>query len=139
MQINFANKTTGKTLDQLKADKIAELNALCQQTIFGNFPYTVNGTIYYFPNDDTAQKNFDKFEIAFKNGYATSPENFTCYDASGKVQRLPFDATSFPGLYVAHLQHIAGNVSLFRDTLEPQVDLATSPDQIKEIVWNSTV
>jgi YHS domain-containing protein len=122
-------------LQFIKNKKILDLDDKCKSTILGNFAYAVDGTTYYFPNDDTAQKNFDKFEIAFRNGYATTPENFTCYDSSGNVCRVPFDATTFPPLYAAHLMTIANNISTFRDDLELKVNAATTVDELNGIQW----
>lgn len=137
MNVTFINKYSGLSLDEVKLAKLDELDKSCNETILGNFAYAVNGTTYYFPNDTTAQSNFDKFYIAFKDGIATSPTNFTCYDAvtNGSVCRVAFDETSFPDLYKAHLNHIAYNVSKFRDTLEPQVNACTTVDQVNAITW----
>jgi hypothetical protein len=123
-------------LKSAKDEKLKELNSKCSQTILGNFPYVVNGITYYFPNDATAQTNFDKFYITFRDGLATSPEKFTCYDTNGNVCRLPFDQSTFPDLYKAHCMHIAMNVSKFRDTLQPQVESATTIDEVNAITWN---
>lgn len=143
-KINWTNAPD--PLRTAKDVKVAELNAACNKTIFSNFLYVVNGVDYYFPNDDTAQKNFDKFYNAFRDGMATFPLKFTCYDTSGKVYRLPFDESTFPELYKAHLGHIANNVSYFRDDLELQVeaisvqdgDIQSAINQVNAIVWDST-
>lgn len=143
MNVTFVDAYSSLSLEDAKNKKIDELDNACNQTILGNFPYSVNGTTYYFSNDDTAQKNFDKFYVAFRDGLATSPENFTCYDVDGNVCRLPFDQTTFPDLYKAHLSHIALNISQFRDNLELQVnaitvqngDVQTAINQVKAIVW----
>lgn len=135
MQINLSTPQSGKTLDQIKSEKVAALDTSCNLTILGNFPFIVNGTLYYFPNDDTAQKNFDKFLLAFSSGLANEPENFTCYDVNGKVCRVAFNAKSYLALYRAHLLHIASNITLFRDYLEPKVDNCASADEVNAINW----
>lgn len=121
-------------LDRKRALKMRELNESCEHTIFGRFVATVRGIQYQFSNDVEAQMNFDKSDRAFDKGRITEV-TWTCYDMQGNVQRLVMDATDFEVVYVAHLQHITGNIARFRDELAPLVHQAQSVEDLGKIKW----
>lgn len=121
-------------LNNVKEKKMDELNGACSESIVGNFSYDYNGVTYYFSNDVSAQANFDKVGRAFDKGMITTI-SWTASDSSGNISRLSFDSTTFESLYSAHLQHIQTNISRFRDTLQPQVESATTVDEVNAITW----
>lgn len=124
-------------IDSVYINKLKELGLACEKTILGYFQSTVNGMVYNFSCDDNAQKNFDKAENAFSKNYLTTMD-WTVYDENWKVVRLTLDATAFEPVYKAHLNHIQGNISKFRDILQPKVDAAYlngDIDGIKAVVW----
>lgn len=122
------------TLDQIKQAKIAQLDAACNEAILGSFNSTVNSVQYSFSNDGEAQKNFDKCARAFDKGYISSIP-WTAYDASDSVTRITLDAAAFEPLYMDHLSHIQSNIAKYRDILQPQVEAATTKEEIDAIQW----
>lgn len=123
-------------LNNVKEQKINELDRACSQAILANFTYQYSdGNTYSFSNDETAQGNFDKVLNAFDKNLATSI-SWTTYDSSNNIVRLTFDSTSFTDLYKAHLNHIQSNISKFRDVLQPQVEACTTVEAVNAIVWS---
>lgn len=114
--------------------KEAELNAMCNKTINGRFPFEIDGTTYRFSNDSEAQDNFDKCARAFDKSLMTEIA-WTAYDSNNQVVRIPINATLFEDMYVAHLNHIQGNISKFRDFLMPLVQAATTIEEIEAVTW----
>jgi YHS domain-containing protein len=121
-------------LKGVKKSKIVELNQSCNKTILGKFSHDVNGVTYYFSNDMEAQANFEKCDRAFEKGRMTELA-WTCYDVDGNVVRLVLTPETFESLYVAHLEHIQNNIAKFRDFLMPQVEGATTVEEIESIQW----
>jgi hypothetical protein len=121
-------------LERLKTSKLNELNEACNRAILGRFSYEINGESFLFSNDLEAQSNFDKADRAFdKQMMSTIP--WTAYNSLGDVVRLDFTAETFPPLYMAHLNHIQGNISRFRDELMPLVESATTIEEVENINW----
>jgi hypothetical protein len=127
--INWINE-----LDRAKEDKIKELNGLCTNTIYGRFTANIDGVNYLFSNDSEAQANFDKCDRAFEKGYMTEIQ-WTAYNEAGEVVRVTINPTNFPAFYMAHLNHIQGNISRFRDELMPLVENATTVEEVENINW----
>lgn len=131
--INWQNAVD--PLVQAKNDKMAELDRACTQTILGTFTFQfTDGNTYTFYNDMIAQSNFDKVYNCFAASLVTSM-SWTAYDSNNNAVRLTFDQPTFMNLYKAHLNHIQGNISQFRDTLQPQVESATTVDAVNAITW----
>jgi len=111
-------------LNNVKSNKIKELDQLCQQEILGKFVFQVNGIDYSFSCDMEAQANFEKVDRAFERQRITEI-GWTCYDPEGKVVRVVVDSEIFEQLYVAHLTHIQSNIAKFRDYLQQIVESVT--------------
>ncbi|QKE72649.1 hypothetical protein HPK19_07445 [Arthrobacter citreus] len=117
-----------------KQRKINELDNFCTQGILDKFTATIDGVQYQFSNSQQAQGNFDKILKAFERGYIQGLK-WTAYDMEGNVVRVPINAQSMETLYVAHLTHIQNSIVKFRDILQPQVEKATTTEQLNLIVW----
>jgi hypothetical protein len=121
-------------LESTKKEKIQELNKMCNMTILGRFTSVVNGAPYQFSNDMEAQANFEKCDRAFDNGRIQEIA-WTVYNSEGQVERVLLDPVTFEGVYLDHLAHIQNNISKFRDFLMPQVEEATTVEEVKQIKW----
>jgi hypothetical protein len=119
-----------------KLNKLDELNKTCNEVIYGKFPYVYDdGNTYFFSCDAEAQSNFDKVDRAFEKNRMTAMP-WTAYDSGGNAVRLIFTKDNFEGLYVAHLNHIQGSISNFRDYLMPMVMECETEDDVNSIGWN---
>ncbi len=127
-------KNDSKIFQEIKDKKIEKLNRMCNETILGRFSFDINGESFLFSNDLEAQSNFDKCDRAFEKGFMTTIA-WTAYNSAGEVVRLDFTAENFPPLYMAHLNHIQGNISRFRDELMPLVEQATTVEEVENINW----
>lgn len=123
-----------KTLNEVKQEKIDELSQQCKISILGRFKSTINGVDYFFSYDTEAQSNFNKAGRAFDKGMITSI-GWTAYDVNNNIIRLTLDATTFEIVFADSLMHINTNIYKFRDVLQPQVESATTIDQVNLIVW----
>jgi YHS domain-containing protein len=126
-------------LDNRKKTKIEELDKACSETILGRFAADINGVTYYFSNDAEAQSNFKDTKILFSDGTIDAIlgglVTWTCYDVNGNVMRVQLNKTQFDNVFIARVKHQNDNVSKFRDTLQPQVENATTVEQIELITW----
>lgn len=123
-------------LEESKTKKILELDIDCNTAILGRFSSSINGVTYYFSNDTEAQANFEKADNAFFRGRMTEI-TWTAYDEEGNVVRLPLDQTTFESVYMNHLIHIQSNISKYRDMLMPQVEQATTIEEVENIMWDT--
>lgn len=123
-----------KAINDVKEKKILELNSACNSTILGRFTQEVNGQVYAFSNDAEAQANFEKADRAFEKGRLTEII-WTAYDTDGNVARIILTSENFESVYMAHLIHIQSNISKYRDVLMPQVEQATTVNEVNSIVW----
>lgn len=121
-------------LELAQQSKIAELDQRCEEAILGRFSVELDGVVYAFSNDREAQANFDKCDNSFARGRITEIP-WTAYDPDGNVRRIVLDAVKFEKVYVAHLEHIQGNIAKFRDFLEPLVVGAAGVDEVNLIQW----
>lgn len=124
----------GIDLDEAKAMKMKELNYRCEKTILGYFKATVDTVEYSFSNDIEAQSNFKDGMWALENNEATTVK-WTCYDVNGNVARLDLDLLKLADVNRARLTHQQTQVSKFRDTLQPQVEVASTIEEVEGIVW----
>lgn len=131
----------GKTTQELRKEKMAELSQRCNQTILGRFAAQVDGVTYYFSNDTEAQSNFKDAKMSFDDGtvdiYMGGSVPWTAYDENGSVFRLRLTRDQFMPVNIARMFHQQNNVSKLRDDLEPKVDAATKPSEVTNITWDS--
>jgi|GEM_PF-4646235 len=122
-----------KTLDELKQNKINQLNVACGEAINGYFQVEVCGGTYQFSYDAEAQSNFKDAKIAFTDGMINSI-SWTAHK-DGKVHRISLNASEFNAVYYAGVQHKQDQISKFRDILQPKVLAATTKEEIDAINW----
>jgi len=128
-------KPSDDLLKEAKKAKIAELDQACSATILQGFDHTINSTSYHFSLSIPAQMNISGTDSMFKDG-ATTSENWTVVNNStGEVERISLDETTFNEVRDIARSVIRDNVSKLRDTLEPQVEDATTVSEVKDIVW----
>jgi hypothetical protein len=127
-------KSVDLELKKAKISKKKELDQACHDTIMGRFPVDLNGTVYEFSCDLEAQSNFMKADRAFEKGRMTTT-GWTAY-LNGEVVRIQLDEALFDIVYTAHLNHILGNISKYRDTLEPIVDEALRVEDVMSVKWS---
>jgi hypothetical protein len=123
------------TLDELKSAKLAQLDEACSHVIVGGFDYTVNTVSYHFSCSLSAQANFQGTDTLFKDGTITSADWTVVNNATGNVERITLDNATFNAIKLEVFKHINSNVSKLRDTLQPQVDSATTKEEVDAIVW----
>lgn len=128
------SKTQDEFLKEAKEAKCIELSVLCKANILGRFTVTIDGMQYQFSCDQEAQMNFEKVDRAFEKGRSVE-EPWTAYTIEGEVVRLTLTPELFEPVYVAHLEHIRENIVRFRDELQPQVESATTIEELNNVVW----
>jgi hypothetical protein len=124
-------------LSEAKKRKNKELNAMCAQSILSGFQYTINGVKYWFSFDTEAQLNFQGIERLFSKG-TISEINWTVRvgDKDGEYVRIILTKEIMDGLQFAILRHKDEKVSMYRDILLPQVESATSVEEVNAVTWN---
>lgn len=127
-------KIETELLEQAKKAKIHQLRSECEKAILGYFKATVDTVEYSFSNDAEAQSNFKDGIWALEGNKVTSVK-WTCYDASGDVVRLDLDLAKISDVNIARLMHKEAQVAKFRDTLQPQVEAATTISEVQAVVW----
>lgn len=121
-----------KTLDELKQEKIKELDKNCTETILGYFKVVVNGVEYEFSNDMEAQSRFNGIASAFSLGMIT--EVGWTVRKDGERYRLILSKDQFISVAGAAFQHQNINIIKFNQLLI-DVDNARIPEDVKAIVW----
>lgn len=136
MEVIFINPPS-KSLDELKQEKMIELEHACSQSIVGTFTAQVNGVTYSFSNSTSAQSNFKDAKDAWTYGYMpnTQTVKWTVYDSDGSIVRLDLTESQFDPVNIARMTWQQTNVSKLRDDLELKVNEATTEDEINQIVW----
>lgn len=107
-----------KTIDELKADKVAQIDAETSAAILAGFEYTIDGTSYHFSYDSFDQQNFSdtanmcQLALAGTPGLPTSVV-WNSYLPDGTLVQQTFDAQSFLALYTAGaMQHKATQMTI---------------------------
>ena len=122
-------------LERAKATKIKELSAACEQSIFDGFTHEVNGIPYHFSFDVEAQFNFHATQTLFNSGMIK--DIMWTVKKDDEYTRIQIDKAIMDQLTLAILQHKNGNISKFRDFLEPLVQSATTIEEVNSIKWDS--
>jgi hypothetical protein len=123
------------TIDEVKAAKMAQLNELCNLAIVNGFDYDLNGVSYHFSCSLSAQANFTGTDILFKDGTITQAEWTVTNNTTGKEERVTLDQATFNSIKLQVFQHINSNMAKFRNTLQQQVEAATTNAEVDLIVW----
>lgn len=121
-----------KTLNELKQEKIKELDTNCTQTILGRFLATINNTEYEFSYDAEAQSRFNGIGLLFFTNKIQDIE-WTAYE-NGERVRITLNQTNFDIISLQALQHQNTNIIKY-NTLLQQVNEATTKEQVEAIVW----
>jgi hypothetical protein len=130
MKVTFINSPS-KSLDELKQEKINELDQACKNAILANFTATLNNIDYEFAYDNAAQSRFNGVGILFLNNLITNVE-WTAYQ-NGQRTRISLTKDDFNTLSLAALKHQNDNVTKYSD-LYVKVMNATA-DEIAKIIW----
>lgn len=94
-----------KSLEELKADKVSQIDAETSATILAGFEYTIDGTSYHFSYDSFDQQNFSdtanmcQLALSGVEGLPTSV-TWNSYLLDGTLVQQVFDAQSFLNLYM---------------------------------------
>ena len=126
---------TTSTIEEVKDAKLSQLNELCNQSIVEGFTKEINGVVYHFSCSLSAQSNFAGTDALFKDGLIADVEWTVVNTSTGKVERLTLDKPTFNSVKLGVFQHINSNVSKFRDTLQPQVESATTNTEVDAVTW----
>lgn len=107
-----------KSLEELKADKVSQIDAETSAAILAGFEYTIDGTSYHFSYDSFDQQNFSdtanmcQLALAGTPGLPTSVV-WNSYLLDGTLVQQTFDAQSFIALYTAGaMQHKATHMTI---------------------------
>jgi hypothetical protein len=123
------------TLDEVKPAKLAQLDEACSIAIVGGFNYTIGTKNYLFSCSLSAQANFQGTDTLFKDGTITQAEWTVVNNSTGATERIILDNATFNAIKLEVFKHINSNVSKLRNTLQPQVDSATTKAEVDAIVW----
>lgn len=120
-----------------KDKKIAEMNAECNNTILSGFDYAIDGVEYHFSSSMTAQLNFQGVDSLFKDDLVPNGiVEWTVTDkVTGKIVRILINKDTFNQLKLQLFLHINNNISKFRNTLQPKIEVASTVAQVQEITW----
>ena len=106
------------TLAEIKARKLAAIDAETSAVILAGFYYTINGTSYHFSYDSFDQQNFSdtanmcQLALAGTPGLPTSVV-WNSYLPDGTLVQQTFDAQTFLALYTAGaMQHKATQMTI---------------------------
>lgn len=106
------------SLEELKEQKIRQIDAETSAAILAGFDYTINGTSYHFSYDSFDQQNFSdtanmcQLAIAGTEGIPASVV-WNSYLEDGTLVQQTFDAQSFLALYTAGaMQHKATQMTI---------------------------
>ena len=121
-----------KTLNELKQEKIKELDNNCTQAILGRFSATIDGIEYEFSYDEEAQSRFNGIGLLFFANKIQDIE-WTAYQ-NGERVRITLNQTNFDSISLQALQHQNTNIIKY-NTLLQQVNEATTKEQVEAIVW----
>jgi hypothetical protein len=122
-------------LEEVKRAKVDELDAQCSASILGGFQYELDGVPYHFSLSLPAQANFQGANALFQEGKVTTKRWTVLNLLTGKVDRIDIDKVTFEQLKMVVDDLIDGNVSRFRDELEPLVWAATTIEEVQAIIW----
>lgn len=107
-----------KTIEELKADKVIQIDAETSTAILGGFDYIIQGTSYHFSYDSFDQQNFSdtanmcQLALTGTPGLPTSVV-WNSYLPDGTLVQQTFDAQSFLALYTAGaMQHKVTQMTL---------------------------
>lgn len=107
-----------KSIEELKADKVSQIDAETSAAILAGFDYTIDGTSYHFSYDSFDQQNFSdtanmcQLALAGTPGLPTSVV-WNSYLPDGTLVQQTFDAQSFLALYTAGaMQHKATQMTI---------------------------
>ena len=126
-------KDESEILRQMKLRKEAELNQACQDAIIAGFDYTIDGISYHFSFDLEAQLNFQGAENLFAKGVVN--ELTWTAQKDGEYTRITITPDLMNQLSLAIFKHKNDNISKLRDVLLPQVEAATTVEEVQAIVW----
>lgn len=107
-----------KSLEELKTDKVSQIDAETSAAIIAGFDYAINGTSYHFSYDSFDQQNFSdtanmcQLALAGTPGLPTSVV-WNSYLPDGTLVQKTFDAQTFLTLYTAGaMQHKATQMTI---------------------------
>ena len=107
-----------KSLEELKADKVSQIDAETSAAILAGFEYIIDETSYHFSYDSFDQQNFSdtanmcQLALAGTPGLPTSVV-WNSYLPDGTLVQQTFDAQSFLALYTAGaMQHKATQMTI---------------------------
>lgn len=107
-----------KSLEELKAGKVSQIDAETSAAILAGFDYTIDGTSYHFSYDSFDQQNFSdtanmcQLALSGTPGLPTSVV-WNSYLPDGTLVQQTFDAQTFLALYTAGaMQHKATQMTI---------------------------
>lgn len=122
-------------LSDLKKAKMEQLDEACNLSIVNGFEHTLGTKNYLFSCSLSAQSNFTGTDLLFKDGTITQAEWTVVDVVTDNVERVILNQTDFNAVKLKVFQHINSNISKFRNTLQPQVEVATTNNEVDLIVW----
>lgn len=122
-----------ENLDYYRKVKNEELNVACNNAISSGFDYEINGILYHFSFDIEAQLNYQGAERLLSEGTVNSID-FTVFHED-TYARIAIGKDEMKALALAILKHKSDNISKYRDVLLPQVQNATTKEEIQNIKW----
>lgn len=123
------------SLDKLKQLKMNQLDELCNKSIVEGFDFTINDVSYRFSCSVTAQANFQGTDTLFKDGLIADVEWTVIDNTTDVTSRITLDKITFDQIKLEVFNHINANISKLRNTLQPQVESATTNSEVNSIVW----
>ena len=122
-----------RELEIAKQDKLIELQLSCQEVINSGFTHVFNGVEYWFSLDMEAQQNFTSSYQIMKDGLVQ--EITWTVKVNGEYSRLAITLPMMEELAIAIMTHKTNNIAKFRDFLTPQVNAATTLEEVEAITW----
>lgn len=119
-------------LEDIKQQKLIELDRQCNETILGRFKSTIGGVEYEFSYDMEAQSRFNGVAVLFLAGKITEME-WTAY-VNGERTRIILTQPEFDIVSLAAMNHQATNIAKFNQLLK-QVESATTIAEVEAVVW----
>lgn len=120
------------SLEDVKQNKIKELDEACKNAILANFTATLNGTDYEFGYDYDAQSQFNGVGVLFLNNLITEVD-WTAYQKGERV-RITLTKDDFNIISLAALKHQNDNVTKYSE-LYVKVMNATTEYEVDQFIW----
>lgn len=126
-------RTEEFVLEQIREQKIKELEQAYQDATNAGFNYTINAINYLFPSDTQSQMQMQVNKMMLDSGMTRSVNIVALQD--GVPVRVAINKIQISELIMACMAQMTAYETKYWDDLLPLVQAATTVDEVKTIIW----